>query len=277
MTSGVLGCTAPRGLARILLPLAVLLAACGGDAPPGDGSATPSAEAQGTSTPATPSATPPPWPVAAAYPVVARVKITTDNLNVRAVPSTTGAAIGLLQPEDDVGIAGRSPDGQWLAVADTGWIVHRAEWMQLSADIRGLPAIEPRTFVPAMHPPVTTSGYPVVDAVVEAVLTQDVARIRQQVEVLRTQCQNAPGMGGPPPCSIRPGATPSTPIEVFPTSVCEGEHVLPERLAQFLPRLYQSGSVPNVTRLLLRMPPLKGTCGMRSRIRRMRSQGFSFR
>jgi len=255
VATGVLGRTARRGLPGVLAALVLLLAACGGDTPPEGASVTPAAgeQAGGSSASATPSPTPPPWPVAAAYPVVARARITTDNLNVRAAPSTTGAAIGLLQPDDDVGIAGRSPDSQWLAVADTGWIVHRAEWVQLSADIRGLPAIEPRTFVPAMHPPVTTSGYPVVDVVVETVLAQDIARIRQMVVPLTTQCQNAPGMGGPPPCSVKPGATPNTPIEVFPTSVCEGEHVLPERLAQFLPRLYQSGSVPNVANVPLRL------------------------
>lgn len=242
---------ARRGIRAVLLLVvgvpALLLAACGGEPPSGESpTPTPEAKATGSAAPATPTATPPPWPVAPTYPVVARARITTDNLNVRALPSTTGAAIGLLQPDDDVGIAGRSPDSQWLAIAETGWIVYRAEWMQLSADIKGLPAIEAKSFVPAMHPPVTTSGYPVVDVVVEAVLSQDVARIRQMIQPLTTQCQNAPGLGGPPPCNIKPGATPNTPIEVFPTSACEGEHVLPERLPQLLPRLYQSGTVANV-------------------------------
>ncbi len=239
----------PRGFAwAALASVLVLLAGCGsiGSRAP---TPAPTAEVQASGTPAavaSPVGTPPPWPTAVAYPVIARARITTDNLNVRSGPTTTAAAIGLLQPGDDVGIAGRSPDSQWLAIADTGWIAYRAEWMQVTPDVRGLPTIEARALVPAMQAPGTSSGYPAIDVVIDAVLTQDVARIRQLTVAFSTQCQSAPGMGGPPPCSIKPGATPGTAIEVFPTSVCEGEHVLPERLPTLIPWLFTSGSVPNV-------------------------------
>ncbi|MFN8640025.1 MAG: SH3 domain-containing protein [Dehalococcoidia bacterium] len=237
--------------AVMLASLAMLALACGGSP---SSTPTPSAEAApSSSATATPSATPPPWPVAAVLTPVARAHITTDNLNVRTGPSTTAPAIGLLQPGDDIEVAGRSADSQWLAIPEVGWTAYRAEWMQLSGDLKSLPAIEARALVPAMQPTGASSGYPLIDAIVDAVLSQDVARLRQQIQTMSLPCQRAPGMGGPPPCSLRPGADPNTNLEVFPTSVCEGEHVLADSLPTILPRLYLSDATPGVTNVPLRL------------------------
>lgn len=238
----------PRLLPWALAAFALTLAACSGgsEAPPA--SATPSTAAPAPSvvaTPATPVATPPPWPTARALPAVTRARIITDDLNVRVGPTTTAIAIGLLQPGDEIGIAGRSEDSQWLAIADTGWTAYRPEWMQLTGDLRTLPVVEARALVPPMHPPGTSSGYPVIDLVVEALLTQDLPRLRQQVEPLRLQCQAQPGLGGPPPCSLRAGTPPGAILEVVPTATCEGEFVLTDSLPTVLGRLFASGTAGN--------------------------------
>lgn len=113
-------------LAVLVLPV---MACFGGNE--GGGRVEPTASATGVATPASTAApstpTPPPWPVAAVLPEKARARITTDNLNVRVAPSTNSAAIGLLQPGDDIAIAGRSSDGQWRAIVNTGWTVYRRE------------------------------------------------------------------------------------------------------------------------------------------------------
>ncbi len=223
------------------------MSACLGGAEPAP-SAAPTEAAPATAAtgpPPTATATPPPWPVAPVLPAVARARVVTDNLNVRVGPSTTAAAIGLLQPGDDIGVAGRSSDSQWLAIAETGWTAYRAEWMQLSSDLRTLPVIEARALVPPMHPAGTSSGYPAIDIVIEAVLTQDLPRLRVQAETMRVQCQAQPGLGGPPPCTVQPGATPGTTVEVFPTAACEGEHVRASSLPTILGRLYASGPAGN--------------------------------
>lgn len=238
-------------LATLSMLGALVLAACAGSAP-----STPPPSAEATTAPSavsTPTATPPPWPVAAPLAAVARARVITDNLNVRTGPSTTAPAIGLLQPGDDIEVAGRSADSQWLAIPEVGWTAYRAEWMQLSGDLKTLPAIEARALVPAMQPPGATSGYPLVDAIVDAVVTQDVARLRQQIETMSLPCQRAPGIGGPPSCSIKPGAQPNTNIEVFPTSTCEGEHVLVDSLPTILPRLYLTLKAPGVNNVPLRL------------------------
>ncbi len=227
----------------LLAAVAVTLSACLGGAEPAP-AGTPPQAATATSEARAPAATPtpPPWPVAPVLPAVARARVVTDNLNVRVGPSTTAAAIGLLQPGDDIGIAGRSADSQWLAIAETGWTAYRAEWLQLSTDLRTLPVVEARALVPPMQPAGTSSGYPAIDVVIDAVLTQDLPRLRVQAETMRVQCQAQPGLGGPPPCTVQPGATPGTSVEVFPTATCEGEHVLAASLPTVLGRLYASGT-----------------------------------
>jgi hypothetical protein len=148
----------------------------------------------------------------------------------------------LLQPDDDAGVAGRTADGQWIAIENTGWTAFRPEWMTLSRELNSLPAIDPKLFVPAMQPPGTSSGYPAVDIVIDAVLTQDLPRLRVQAETQSLQCQAQPGLGGAPPCSLKPGTAPNTNLDVFPTSTCEGEHILAENLAATLTKLYTSGA-----------------------------------
>jgi hypothetical protein len=231
-----------RWLAVLVLPLAV---ACGGGGETAPASPTPQQGAAASVTPPPATPTPPPWPVARELPERAGARISTDNLNVRVQPSTNAAVVGLLQPGDDVAIAGRSADSQWLAIVNTGWVAHRAQWMTLTVDFRSLPEVGTRDLVPPAHPPGASSGYPAVDVVVEAALAQDLPRLRALAETLSIQCQQAPGMGGPPPCSVQPGATPGTAVEVFPTSVCEGEHVLAANILQVLERLYQSGNAKN--------------------------------
>lgn len=246
-TASVLRRAFPRFITLLVLPLA---ACFGGDqverpvVPPtpssGGGSV---ATATPTPVPATP--TPPPWPVVAVLPERARARVTTDNLNVRVGPSTNAAAIGLLQPGDDIAIAGRSVDSQWLAIVNTGWTVFRPEWMQLTAELRTLPEVGPRQIVPPDHPPGTSSGWPAADVVIEAALAQDIPRLVILAETLATACSNTSGLGGPPPCSMRAGATPGTILEVFPTAVCEGEYQLKESLPRFLAKLYESGGATN--------------------------------
>jgi Bacterial SH3 domain len=232
-------------LALCVLPLSACLGGSEAERPATSPVPSTGAPATPTASPAPPTPTPPPWPVAPVLPERARARITTDNLNVRVSPTTNAPVIGLLQPGDDVAIAGRSSDSQWLAVVNTGWIAHRAQWMQLTVDLRTLPEVGPRQIVPPDHPPGTSSGYPAVDIVIEAALAQDIRRLVAFAEPLSTACSNTSGLGGPPPCSLRPGAAPGTLLEVFPTAVCEAEYQLKENLPAFFARLYESGPAKN--------------------------------
>jgi hypothetical protein len=231
----------------MMLAICAALAACSGDddAPEPSPTTSPAETVTATATAPPPTSTPPPWPVAAVLPERGRAHITTDNLNVRVGPSTTAAAIGLLEPGDEVALAGRSADSQWLAIVNTGWIAHRPEWMTLTTPLATLPEVGPHDVVPPTHARGTSSGYPAVDVVIEPAVTGDIPRLARMAQLLSTQCAAAPGSGGPPPCSLRPGTTPGAMIEVFPAAVCEGEHILAENVPRFLARLYESGGASN--------------------------------
>jgi hypothetical protein len=75
------------------------------------------------------------------------------------------------------------------------------------------------------------TGIAEVDAVVEALLSGDPARVRSMVGYVRVPCAVEPeGIGAPPAC--RPGETEGTPVEVFQGAQCEGFYLRPDELDQ---------------------------------------------
>jgi hypothetical protein len=86
------------------------------------------------------------------------------------------------------------------------------------------PAPSP-TAVPegSVHPPDRRTGIADVDAVIEAVLADDLAARRALIGYLTTPCTTALGMGGPPKCQA--GESDGTMVEVFPILGQEGEFV----------------------------------------------------
>jgi polysaccharide biosynthesis protein PslG len=136
------------------LASALLLAACGGG---GEPTPTPT-KTPNAATQAQPAATPTPPPAAAqpateappaaaqpeatdppaaptAAPVVEKIAtVSTDQLNIRSEPSTTGSILRMVVTGDAFTVIGQSDDGQWLQLAENGtplgWAV--AEFMTLT-------------------------------------------------------------------------------------------------------------------------------------------------
>lgn len=71
-----------------------------------------------------------------------------------------------------------------------------------------------------------------VDAVIEAVLTENNEQLAELIRFINTPCTTADGLGGPPKCEA--GQADGTEVEVFPTLGSEGSYVPPEGLTGML-------------------------------------------
>ncbi|MEZ4502802.1 MAG: SH3 domain-containing protein [Dehalococcoidia bacterium] len=207
----------------MLLALATL--ACGGD-----DEATPTPTPTDTSSPtatveasATPTATP------QLAPPVAAASITTNDLNVRSGPDLRWPVVGMLQTGDEVQIAGRDVDGEWLAIPEAGWVFYDTEWMDVDLPLLSLPVLNEAQVIGPMQPTGVTTGIPAIDAFVDLVLASDLDAIEAAAVTFETSCATNPGgAGGPPVCPT--GVEDGTSIEVFPVATCEIGHTTTEDL-----------------------------------------------
>ena len=195
-------------IAALAASVALMVVACGDDAPLPAPTSTP-AEA-----PATPSPEPTPEPTpVAAWPAVTTATITTDNLNVRSGPGGQFVVVGQLQPGAEVPIAGQNPAGTWLGLPGIGWIAFNEDWVRLPVARDTLPEIAfdeaGYEFIGPPYPPEAESGIPVVDEIVLAIATGDRATILRTI----SDGDADPDTGGTrtPPAS-------SCPAEVHPAS-----------------------------------------------------------
>lgn len=90
---------------------------------------------------------------------------------------------------------------------------------------------------PTTTPPPTT-GVPIVDQVIEAVLSGDVARVEALVDYQEIPCATSPqGIGAPPQCPA--GVPDGSPLPAITSSSCEGSFIiesdLPALLREVLP------------------------------------------
>lgn len=81
---------------------------------------------------------------------------------------------------------------------------------------------------PGDETPTGSGNIPEVDDIVDAVLTNDPARVRPRVRFDIIACEIAPGIGGPPPC--RQGEPEGTQVNVVEIGTCEAEHRRPDEL-----------------------------------------------
>lgn len=91
------------------------------------------------------------------------------------------------------------------------------------------PTLSP-TAVPggSVHPPDARTGLAEIDAIIEAVLANDLTAKRALIDYVTTPCTTALGMGGPPKCQA--GESDGTLVEVFPILGQEGEFVRPQAI-----------------------------------------------
>jgi len=128
--------------------------------------------------------------------------------------------IGQLQTGDEVPIAGRNVEGEWLAIPDAGWVFHDPGWMDVDLPVLSLPVLNEAQVVGPMQPPGTSAGVPAIDALVELVTARDIDALAEAAALLTLDCATNPGgVGGPPTCA--PGVADGTPVEVFPVATCE--------------------------------------------------------
>lgn len=78
------------------------------------------------------------------------------------------------------------------------------------------------------YPPDTRTGVHIVDAIIEAVLADDLEAERALVHYTTTACTTVSGLGGPPKC--RADETEGTLVEAFPVLGVEGMHVRREEI-----------------------------------------------
>ena len=103
-------------------------------------------------------ATPVPLPSVTLPPGVPWAAITADILNVRKGPGTNYGALGQLQQNDVVEIAGKNVDGSWLQVVYPTGTIGRG-WISTSyAQIRGSPAFIPVVETPSPPTPTPVSS-----------------------------------------------------------------------------------------------------------------------
>ncbi|MDA0269575.1 MAG: SH3 domain-containing protein [Chloroflexi bacterium] len=156
------------GVVLAMIATLTLTACSGNDArPPAVSTPTPTVAVQ--------TSTPEPTP-SIAWPAIGTARITTDDLNVRAAPSTSAVVIGRLNPGDEVPVSGRAA-GRWVALTGIGWIAYVEEWVSLDVAYEALPEITPLAagfeFAGALHPETASTGLPVVDEVVGVVVRGD--------------------------------------------------------------------------------------------------------
>ena len=86
------------------------------------------------------------------------------------------------------------------------------------------PTIEPTiaALQLAVHPPETRTGFPELDAIIDAVLAHDVEALRGLTQYTHVGCTHADGLGGPPKCLE--GEAEDTMVEVVPFLGSEGHH-----------------------------------------------------
>lgn len=103
-------------------------------------------------------------------------------------------------------------------------------------DFARTPIATPTPIAPerAGYPPETRTGIQIVDAVIEAVLADDLEAERELIHYTTTGCTTVSGLGGPPKC--RADEAEGTSVEVFPVLGVEGRHVRREDIDRvFLP------------------------------------------
>lgn len=90
--------------------------------------------------------------------------------------------------------------------------------------ISGAPTIEPTiaTLQLAVYPPETRTGFPELDAIIDAVLAHDIKALRGLTQYTQVGCTHADGLGGPPKCLD--GEAKDTIVEVVPFLGSEGHH-----------------------------------------------------
>ncbi len=79
-----------------------------------------------------------------------------------------------------------------------------------------------------VHPLDTRTGMAEIDAIIEAVLANDLTAKRALIDYVTTPCTTTLGMGGPPKCQA--GESDGTLVEVFPVLGQEGEFVRPQAI-----------------------------------------------
>ena len=229
MTGRVLLQPAPRR--PLLASLAILLlVACSGD----DGAAittvttataTPAAGGLPPSSPTSPAQpSPPPAATTAAEPPPTVVtgealpprtewttaRITTDDLNVRVEPSTEAAIVGRLDRGDEVFIAGRSVDGNWLAIAGAGWVFNAVNWIDLGVVVGNLSPVAADAIGWPLQPADARTGVEQIDAMIGLLLASNVAALQDLVVLSALPCA---AREYSPPC---PGDVPNgTPVSIF--------------------------------------------------------------
>jgi hypothetical protein len=211
--------------AGLTLLLLVTLGACGDDA-----ADTPPPTAEPTAQPVEPTPTP-------TWVAVATARITTDDLNVRSGPGTGEAVVGRLQPGDEVPVSGRWQGGQWLALPGIGWTAYNAEWQELNVEYRSLPVVPDAAknfaFTGPVHPPDVRVGIPVVDQLVDAIVSGD----RRALAVLAQ----------PPGATATPGPASD------PSAPCVDGILPASRLAEKLDALHTSQVVTGAAGQALRL------------------------
>ena len=108
--------------------------------------------------------------------------------------------------------------------------------------VSGAPTVEPTaaTLQLAVYPPGTRTGWPDLDAIIDAVLAHDAEAQRALTQYTRIGCTHADGLGGLPKCAE--GEAEGTLLEVVPFLGSEGHH---QRRAD-----YETWAGPDVLGLL---------------------------
>ncbi len=76
------------------------------------------------------------------------------------------------------------------------------------------------------HPASTRAGVAAVDAVIDAVLSQDFAKLRPQLVALKLKCATQPAGGIPQPPKCPAGVSDGTVVDAFPVGGPEGSYLL---------------------------------------------------
>ncbi|MCX7669234.1 MAG: SH3 domain-containing protein, partial [Anaerolineae bacterium] len=123
----------------------------------------PTATSAPTATPL-PTATPAPTATLAPTATEAppRVKVTSDQLNIRSGPGTAYPVVGRLQRDDEAKVIGKSEDGKWWQIEvkeGKGWV--SGEFVAPSGPVAGLPVVKappPPTAPPAVAAAAAAAG-----------------------------------------------------------------------------------------------------------------------
>lgn len=243
-------------LALVILVVIAVAVACTGDEPPPP-VAPPSVEAAPTTSPtaapteAPPSPTPPPVESGVA-------SLSAPSVIVRTWPAGDGFILGRLRGSAEPTIAGRTEDGEWLAIEGVGWIRNQPG-VTVDPPANRLRVVGVDFVFGPTHPPDVRTFIDSVDRVIDLVAAADATGLLALAALEEVACRAEPTEPGTPP-QCAEGVPAGTIVRALSVSACDGELTPEEQLPAHFERFVASPNFDEPPRLyaVFRLDPAVG-------------------